>query len=191
MRLRISSGSKVTAGGAVSKRVAVTADSRISSVGLYCGTVVRICSVAVDGQSLIVESRFPLLDGGTRRSVNQVLDRFSAGKSGDPLLHERSMELKLSLDLEGSDHRSARREVAGRAAECLLEGLLQPMVNFLAGVAVLVKLTTDNKVSGVEIEHRSVDATIAGLKADGMVDRRGQPTVGFTVDDMGTVATGN
>ncbi|KAJ4970651.1 hypothetical protein NE237_003750 [Protea cynaroides] len=108
-----------------------------------------------------VESMFLLVEGGTRQSVNQVLDRFSGGKSGDPLLHERSMDLRISLDLEGSDHRSVRREVADRAAEYLLE------------------------------EHRSVDVTIAGSKADDMADRRGQPTVGSTVSDMGTVAVGN
>ncbi|KAJ4969124.1 hypothetical protein NE237_015825 [Protea cynaroides] len=138
-----------------------------------------------------VESMFLLVEGGTRQSVNQVLDRFSGGKSGDPLLHERSMELRISLDLEGSDHRSVRREVAGRAAEYLLEGRRQPMVNFLAGVAVSVKPTTDDKISGGETEHRSVDVTIAGSKADDMANRRGQPTVGSTVRDMGTVAVGN
>ncbi|KAJ4958303.1 hypothetical protein NE237_025414 [Protea cynaroides] len=40
-------------------------------------------------------------------------------------------------------------------------------------------------------EHRSVDVTIAGSKAYGVANRRGQPTVGFTVSDMGTVATEN
>ncbi|KAJ4965142.1 hypothetical protein NE237_016991 [Protea cynaroides] len=69
-----------------------------------------------------VESMFLLVEGGTRQSVNQVLDQFSG---------------------------------------------------------VSVKPTTDDKISGGESEHRYVDVTIAGSKANDMADRRGQPTVFF------------